>query len=82
MQERYLDSLEDAYVVALVNLVIKIKDCTNPLLVSMRPCESISMEFMGSLPRPICGHNYLFVVVNIFSNMCTPMPCKNTIKGQ
>ena len=47
-----------------------------PLPVPSRPCESISMDFVGGLPLSRKGHNYLYVVVDRFSKMCILMPCK------
>jgi hypothetical protein len=39
------------------------------------------MDFVGGLPTTRKGHDYLFVVVDRFKNVCS-MPYKNTIKGQ
>jgi len=38
--------------------------------------------FQGGLPRTKWGHDYPFVLVDMFSNMCIVMPYKMTIKGQ
>jgi hypothetical protein len=40
------------------------------------------MNFVGGLATTRKRHEYIFVVVNRFNNMCIPMPCKNIIKGQ
>jgi hypothetical protein len=40
------------------------------------------MNFVGGLPKTRKGHEYLFVVVDRFNDMCILLPCKNTIKGQ
>jgi hypothetical protein len=39
------------------------------------------MDFMGGLLITRKRHDYLFVVIDMFSNMCILMPWKNTIKG-
>jgi hypothetical protein len=40
------------------------------------------MDFVGCFSRTRKGDDYLFVVVNKFSKMCTLMPCKKSIKGE
>jgi hypothetical protein len=40
------------------------------------------MDFVGGFPTTRKGRDYLFMVVDRFSNMCILVPCKNTIKGQ
>ena len=50
-----------------------------PLPVPSRPCESVSMDFVGGLPMLRKQHDYLYVVVDRFSKMCILMPCKKTI---
>ena len=40
------------------------------------------MATIGGLPITRNGHDYLFVVVNRFNEMCILMHCKNTINGQ
>ena len=50
-----------------------------PLLVPSRPWESVSMDFFGGLPMSRKQHDYLYVVVDRFSEMCIFMPCKKTI---
>jgi hypothetical protein len=54
----------------------------HPLPVPTQPWESISMYFLGGLPTTRKRHDYLFVVVVKFNNMCILIPCKKTIKGQ
>ena len=49
----------------------------SPLPVPSHPWESISMDFVGGLLMTKGGHDYLFVVVDMFSKMCMLMPCKN-----
>jgi hypothetical protein len=51
----------------------------SPLLVSSHPWEIISMDFVGGLPMSKRGHDYLYVVVDRFSNMCILMPCKKQV---
>ena len=53
-----------------------------PLLVSSRPWESISMDFVGGLPMSRKGHDYLYVVVDRFSKMCILMPCNKQITAE
>ena len=48
-----------------------------PLLVPSRPWESVSMDFVGGLPLSKRGHDYLFVVLDRFNNMCILIPCKS-----
>jgi hypothetical protein len=40
------------------------------------------MDFVDGFPATRKGHDYIFVVVDRFNNMCIFMPCKNTIRGQ
>jgi hypothetical protein len=54
----------------------------HPLPIPTRPWEIISMDCFGGLITIMKGHDYMFVVVDRFSNMCILVPCKNTIKGQ
>jgi hypothetical protein len=42
----------------------------------------ISMDFVGGLPRTRKEHDYMFVLVDMFSKMCILVPCKKTINGQ
>jgi hypothetical protein len=51
----------------------------SPLPVPSHPWESISMDFLGGLPMSKRGYDYLYVVVDRFSNMCILMPCKKQI---
>ena len=46
-----------------------------PLPVPSHPWESISMDFMGGLPKSRKGNDYLYVVVDRFSKMCILIPC-------
>ena len=47
-----------------------------PLLVPLKPWESISMYFLGGFPSFRIGHDYLYVVVDRFSKICSLIPCK------
>jgi hypothetical protein len=38
------------------------------------------MDVLGGLPTTRKGYDYLFLVVEMFSEMCILVPCKNTIK--
>jgi hypothetical protein len=54
----------------------------SPLPVPTHPWESISMDFVGGLPMTKGGHDYLYVVVDRFNNMCILMPCKKKITAR
>jgi hypothetical protein len=54
----------------------------SPLLVPSHPWESISMDFVGGLPMSKRGHDYLYVVVDRFRNMCILMPCKKQVTAE
>jgi hypothetical protein len=40
------------------------------------------MDFVGGLPMSKGGHDYLYVVVDRFSKLCTLMPCKKQITDE
>ena len=46
-----------------------------PLPVPSYRWESVSMEFVGGLPKSRKGHDYLYVVVDRFNKMCVLIPC-------
>jgi len=50
-----------------------------PLPILSHPWESVSMDFISSLPLSRRGHDYLHVIVDQFSKMCVLMPCKKLI---
>jgi hypothetical protein len=50
-----------------------------PRPVPSQPWEIISMEFVGGLSMSMTGHDYLYVVVDRFSNMCIIIPCKKHV---
>ena len=54
----------------------------HPSHVPTKPWERISMYFVGGIQTTRKGHDYLFVVVDIFSKICILIPCKNTIIGK
>jgi hypothetical protein len=54
----------------------------SPHTVPSHPWESISMDFVRDLPMTKGGHEYLYVVVDRFNNMCILMPCKNHITAK
>ena len=50
-----------------------------PLPVPSHPWESVSMDFVGGLPKSRKGHDYLYVVVYRFRKMCILIPCSKQI---
>jgi hypothetical protein len=50
-----------------------------PLPVPSRPCENISMDFVGELPMSKKNHDYLYIVVDHFNKTCILMPCKKQV---
>ena len=40
------------------------------------------MDFIGELPMNKKGHDYLFIIVDIFSKICVLIPCKKTVIAQ
>jgi len=53
-----------------------------PLLVPSHPWESVSMDFVGGLPKSRKGHDYLYIVVDRFSKMCIFKPCNKQITAE
>ena len=54
----------------------------SPLLVPSRPWESVSMDFVGGLPKSRKGHDYLYVIVDMFNKMCILTPCNKQITAK
>jgi hypothetical protein len=50
-----------------------------PLPVPSQPCESVSMDFVVGLSMSRRGHDYFYVIVDMFNNMCILMPCKKKV---
>ena len=50
-----------------------------PLPVPSHPLESVSMDFVGGLPKSRKGHDYLYVIVDRFRKMCILIPCNKKI---
>eukprot|EP00253_Pinus_taeda_P010211 PITA_10211 len=50
-----------------------------PLPIPSRPWENSSMDFVGAVPLSKEGHDYLYVVVDMFSKTCILMPCKKQV---
>ena len=53
-----------------------------PLLVPSHPWESVSTDFVGGLPKSRKGHDYLYVVVDRFNEMCILIPCNKQITAK
>ena len=53
-----------------------------PLPIPSRPWESVSMDFVGGLPKSRKGHDYLYVVVDRFNKMCILIPCNKQVTTQ
>ena len=49
------------------------------ILVPSHPWESISMDFVGGLPLSRKVHDYLYVIVDMFSKKCILTLCKKKI---
>ena len=50
-----------------------------PFLVPSHPWESISMDFVGGLPKYRKGHDYLYIVVDRYNKMCVLIPCSKQV---
>jgi hypothetical protein len=49
------------------------------LLVPSHPWESISMDFIWGLSMSRTSNDYLYVIVDRFTNMCVLLPCKKHV---
>ena len=54
----------------------------SPLRIPSRPWESVSMDFVGGLPKSRKGHDYLYVVVDRFSKMCILTPFNKQVTAE
>ena len=48
-------------------------------MVPSHPWESVSMDFVGGLPKSRKGHDYLYVIVDRFIKICILIPCNKQI---
>ena len=48
----------------------------------VHPWESVSMDFVGKLPKSRKGHDHLYVVLDRFSKMCIFIPCNKQITAE
>jgi len=46
-----------------------------PVPIPSHPWQSISMDFVGGLPKSRKVHDYLYLVVDRFSKMCILIAC-------
>jgi hypothetical protein len=53
-----------------------------PLPTLDRSWESISMDYMSSLPSTKQGNDYVFVVFDLFSKMAIMVACKKSITSE
>jgi hypothetical protein len=53
-----------------------------PLPIPARRWETISMDFIGPLPKTAAGHDWLLVVVDKFSKMVHLIPCNQNVTAK
>jgi len=46
-----------------------------PFPIPSHPWGSVSMDFVGGLPKSRKGHDYLYVIMDRFSKMYILIPC-------
>ena len=54
-------------------------DLLHPLPIPSRRWETITMDFVGPLPKTASGHDFLLVVVDKFSKTVHLIPCTQTV---
>jgi hypothetical protein len=67
---------------AIAKLTTKKQGLYTPLPTPDRPWESISMDYMSSLPSTKWGNDFVFVVVDRFSKMAILVACKKSITAE
>jgi hypothetical protein len=56
-------------------------DFLHPLPIPARRWETVSMDFVGPLPKTSAGHDFLLVVADKFSKMVHLMACAQTVSA-
>jgi hypothetical protein len=82
MQEYVVRYIRGCIICCTIKASNRKQGLCHPLPIPTPDWEIIYMDFVGGLPTTRKGHDYIFVVVDRFINMCILMPCKNTIKRQ
>ena len=50
--------------------------------IASQPWEIISMNFVGGFPSSKISHDYLYVVVDRFSKMCSIIRCRRQVTAE